>query len=415
MNDTLFVQFFSLIKDRYYDLCNGFSDVNALCRQHGDFFWQEHTSSSAAWEDEKIYEKRPLPIAKGRVFVSAVYVNHLYQAFVWARQYPEVEFVVGGPVAAERSDHRGGWSPLYIDIQDPSAVPPNLTITGKSVEDWFGIPNFSQPWDLVLPDAVPLDSPVYFSYTLDNGCFWRKCIYCNIALHARNLFRHREHYGLEFRQLDHPGRKLVRLNTGSVSARHLRALLPVLPRDNRLDYRLFMRPGQPETQALKEVVERLEGDLPEMMIGIGMEFPSHHMLDFINKGFETREMDAFLHVCRDYRIRVNANVILGWDNLTSSDIQDLDRFLIRMPAGSLVNMQVRWLYAHPRTVIHDTYQGEPISLGPFYLGFRTRVNRKQAELNRLAADIIDGHAERKGYGVEGMTEVRRYLEESTTG
>jgi hypothetical protein len=415
MRDTLFIQFYSSVRDRYTDLCNGFSDAHALCRQHGDFYWQEHTADPADWEDETIYHRRPLPIKRGRAFVSAVYVHHLYQAFIWARENPDVTFVVGGPVAAERGDRRGQWAPLYIDVRDPDAVPPNLTITGKSVEEWFGVANFSHPWVLTLPDDLPPDRAVYFSYTLDNGCFWRKCIYCNIALHARELFRRRERYDLEFSRLTHPGRKLVRLNTGSVSARHIRDLVPVLPRRDGFEYRLFMRPGRPETEALQTVAAALPGRLPEMMIGIGMEFPSERMLAFIQKGFVPQEMDDFLAVCRNHRIRINANVILGWGNLVDSDIGDLDRYLAAMPPGSLANVQVRWLYAHPRTAIHGQFEGEPINLGPFYLGFRTRVSREQAERNRQAADIIDGYAEAKGYRVEGMAKVRTYLEASLGG
>ena len=147
MQDTLFVQFFSAVRDRYYDLCNGFSDVTALCRQHGDFFWQEHTADPSNWEDETTYN-RPLPMKSGRVFVSAVYAHHLYQTFIWARRYPDIAFVVGGPVAAERGGGADGWKPLYIDVQNPESIPSNLTITGKSVEDWFGVPNFSFPWEL---------------------------------------------------------------------------------------------------------------------------------------------------------------------------------------------------------------------------------------------------------------------------
>ena len=102
MQDVLFVQFLSRSKTTYCDLANGFSDTYELCQGKGDFFWVEHEGDSAKWHSEKIYTSRKLPINKGTVYISAAYINHLYQAYVWSRRYSEIEFIVGGPVAASR-------------------------------------------------------------------------------------------------------------------------------------------------------------------------------------------------------------------------------------------------------------------------------------------------------------------------
>ncbi|MBW2633674.1 MAG: hypothetical protein JRE14_06025, partial [Deltaproteobacteria bacterium] len=116
MKDTLFLQFYNQIKGAYYDLCNGYSDTYDLCRSKGDFFWTEHETDRTKWHDDTTYTSRQLPIDKGTVYISAIYVNHLYQAYMWARAYPNIKFVVGGPVAAERMMTEGKWNPVYIEV-----------------------------------------------------------------------------------------------------------------------------------------------------------------------------------------------------------------------------------------------------------------------------------------------------------
>jgi len=90
MNDTLFVQFFGKTNSGWFDLCNGFSDTWDLCASKGDLFWVEQLGDTSRWYDETAYEKIPLPIARGTVYISASYVNHLYQAYTWALCYPDI-------------------------------------------------------------------------------------------------------------------------------------------------------------------------------------------------------------------------------------------------------------------------------------------------------------------------------------
>jgi len=406
MGDTIFLQFYNQIKNSYYDLCNGFSDTYDLCRGKGDFFWTEHEVDSSKWYSEQIYNGRKLPISRGTVYISAVYLNHLYQSYVWAKEYPDIQFVVGGPVAAEQCVGKDGWNPVYFKLASDVMLPPNLKITGKSVEDWFGVSNFSGRWKLGVPRAVPADNPIYFSYTLDNGCYWRKCIYCNIALHAVDLFRKRKNIGFEFKDVDHKGTRLVRLNTGSMTPAYIRKLLPELPRGDDLQYRMFMRPATPENEALKEVLEKWQGEFPNLMLGLGIEFPSNRMLKYVGKGFEKEEMLTSLRICDKYDIRVNGNFMLGWNNLIEDDLRELEDFLVQIPEGSILNMQVRWLFGHPYTEIHDSYQGEEIKLGPFYVGFRTEINPTQIDLNKRAGEIVEKYGQIKHFKLEGMASIK---------
>ncbi len=409
MKEALFIQFFNPVKESYYDLCNGFSDTYDLCRDRGSLAWLTHESDSEKWYDQAVYAGRDLPIKEGTVYLSAVYLNHLYQAYVWAKDHPEIRFVVGGPVAAEQCGGGNGWNPVYFQLLPGISFPSNLTFTGKSVEDWFGVPNFSGKWRLEVPEAVPPQSPIYLSYTLDNRCFWRKCIYCNIARHDSTLERKRRTFGFEFKDLSHAGKKIIRLNTGSLTPAHIRTLIPSLPAREDLEYRMFMRPARPESTALKEVFNRWEGPHPNMMLGVGIEFPSNRMLSHVGKGFDTEEMLETLHLCASRGIRVNGNFILGWNNLTDGDLKELEIFFKKMPQGSVEAMQVRWLFAHPFTPIHEAYHGKPIHLGPFYVGFRAELEQEHLEKNRIASEIVKTYSRKKGFRLEGMGNIEDHL------
>jgi len=414
MRDTIFLQFYNAVKDEaYFDLCNGFSDTADLCRRHGEFIWMTHESDVDRWYTEETYAGRTLPITSGRVYVSAVYLNHLYQAYVWARAYPGIDFVVGGPVAAEQCGSGNGWNPIYFQLQQGAVFPSNLIFTGKSVEDWFGVPNFSGQWRLDIPDAVPAKSAVYVSYTLDNRCYWRKCIYCNIARHDSTLERKRKAFDFEFKDIAHDGKKIIRLNTGSLTPAHIRSLFPVLPSRRDLEYRVFMRPARPENTALQEALASRNGPLPAMMVGIGVEFPSNRMLRHMKKGFVKEEMLETLEMCFSHGIRVNGNFIFGWNNLTDEDLRELEVFLEQLPTGAMEALQVRWLFAHPYTAIHDTYQGKPIRLGPFYVGFRTEIASEQMEKNRIACELVEVFSRKKKFRLEGIRNIRERISQSS--
>jgi hypothetical protein len=405
MGNVLFVQFMSRSRRGYWDLVNGFSDTYALCKSKGDFHWVVHEPDSSKWHDENIYTSRTLPVEKGTVYISASYINHLYQAYVWALMYPEINFVAGGPVAAAHSGAKDVWEPLYFDMRKNSVLPANLKITGLSVEQYFGVSDFSGKWWLEVPhETVPPDSPVYISYTLDNGCYWGRCIYCNIKEAPKDLFRRRTRLAYEFSAIDHPGRKIVRLNTGSMTPAYIRDVLPTLPVAEDLEYRTFMRCARAENRALEKVFAQNQ-KMPELTLGIGVEFPSDRMLAWMDKGIGKSDIIETLGICANHGIRVNGNIILGWDNLIQNDIDELESFLSEIPANSMTSVQLRWLYAHPRTVIHEQCAGEPIFLGPFYLGFKVEISDAARRLNQKAADLIEAWSAEKGYRIEGLANV----------
>jgi hypothetical protein len=287
MTNTLFIQFFNQTKSGYYDLSNGFSDAYDLCRSQGNFYWVEHEPDNNKWYEEATYQGRALPIKKGRVIIRASYINHLYQAYTCAKQYPDIEFTVGGPVASERCASDVGWNSVHFKVEGD--LPRNLTLTGKSVEALFGQPDFSGTWKLDVPEQVPDNSRIYFSYTLENMCYWKKCPFCSIAQHAPETFRKRKKFDLEFKNLDYNGHKIVRLNTGSITPHDIRKLLPSVPVNNDIEYRFFMRTARAENKALKDVLDSAGDCFPDCTIGFVIEFPSNRMWHYLNKGTSMEE------------------------------------------------------------------------------------------------------------------------------
>ncbi len=409
MTDTLFIQFYSKTKSGWFDLCNGFSDTWDLCKSKGDFLWMEHEADNDKWYEEETYQIRPLPIKKGTVYVSASYVNQLYQAYTWATQYPDIKFIVGGPVTSERCESQKGWNSVHFKVEQE--LPDNLFLTGQSVEDLFKVPNFSGHWKLDIPETIPDGSKVYFSYTLENQCYWKKCPFCSIAQHAAEHFRKRREIGLEFKDLKFNGHKIVRLNTGSITPEHIKAIIPQLPVSDNIEYRFFMRAAKAETKALKQVIDQLDGNIPDCTLGFGIEFPSDRMWKYLDKGTKMDEVFETIELCKENSIKVNANVILGWNNLVEQDLEELEYFMASLSKSAVTTLQLRWLFAHHYTKIYEDYDGveNSLKLGPFNCGFNVMVDDRQKQLNLEAAKIINEKCISKKIKLEGYKNLAKGL------
>jgi hypothetical protein len=407
VKDTLFIQFYGRTASGWFDIGNGFSDTWDLCRSKGDFLWIPLEQNPDKWYDETAYHPISLPIEQGIVYVSASYVNQLYQAYLWAIAYPKIQVVVGGPVASERYTGEPGWHSVHFKVEKP--LPPNLTLTGQSVERLFTVPEFSGRWHLEIPADVPEDSRIYFSYTLENQCYWKKCPFCSIALHSSDHFRKRKVLDLAFKDLDYKGHKIVRLNTGSMTPEHIRQLLPRLPVKSDMEYRFFMRAAAAETRAMEDAVATMGDTIPGCTLGFGIEFPSDRMWQYLNKGTRMDEVVKTLEFCTKTGFKVNANIILGWNNLKEQDISDLEAFMQGLSGQTVTTLQLRWLFAHPYTPIYDSYDGvqNSIRLGPFNCGFHVTIPPDQMELNLAAAKIIKTVCDKKGIQLQGYKNLNK--------
>jgi len=382
MNDVLFIQFVNDIKMSdgvYTGVGNGFSDTYDLCKSKGDFLWVNlpkvnHVALYNKIETLEYCQTVELPISKGVVYISAICITHLYQTNIWAKRYPDIKFIVGGPAVCSDA--------LVIN----EILPSNFIITDQSVEELFGVENFSYTWKLDLP---PDDNVGYFyPYTLNTECYWKKCTYCS----GYNSFkaRRRTKINFEFKDLDFSKRHRVRLHSPSLDSKFIINQFSKLPRIENLDYMNLMRPSKYENEALKKVAPE-NRDL-KMLFGMGIEFPSNKKLNSVNRGITVEETLETLHTIADnYKhSEIVMTSILGWNDLIESDLKEAEIFINNLPSNS--RLIIARLLARPKTDIHRDYTvGRELNIGTFYRGFVPKLTDDQNQINDEARVIFNKH------------------------
>ena len=381
MKDCVFIQFYSYYDSPpCYDLGNGFSDVYDFCQNKGEFFWVEHPMQIIG-QHEKDWPT-DFPINKGTAYISASYTSHLHRCFVWAESHPDVKFVVGGPV-------------VTCNFQNAlKQIPKNLLIVKESAEKYFGFKDFSQPWNLNIPKDLPHDHPIVISYTLDNYCYWGKCIFCAFSKESHNpVIRRREVMNFEFDNLVYDGKMIVRLNTEALIPSMIRKVVPILPQGG-FTYRAFMRPSSIELEALKT----LKSPIPYIKFSMGLEYPNQRMWDYIHKGYNKKDVLDIFQLLVDKKSGLSYTMIFGWNNLVESDLIDLEKFMIDVPVQrGDSSLRIHRLFAYLNTEVYKTYdKGKDLSLGPFYMGFYPKISKKQLDLNKRSKEIVVHYAKERG-------------------
>lgn len=377
-----FIQFYcpSRFQD-YTDLGNGLSDTLDYCKERGNVHWVEQRGPEWATpykmlvnkiDKDKFYNLE-LPEESDIVYISAIYSSHLYQAYVWAKKYPKIKFVAGGPA-------------IRVDVfKLTKELPENLTLTDKSVEEYFGIENFSYKWKLEPPD---INDNLIFCYAIDEKCYWNKCVYCNYVTCRSRV---REKIDFEFKDLKSNGHRFVRINTASTTPKQIKELVPRFPKSTKNRYDLYMRFGRSELEAFKIA------DIGESRIKLtcGVEYPSDRMLKFMNKGVTKEEifnMTKFLG--QKGNIEATIFIILGWEELEYKDLTDLKKYLDIVPENFTIF--INNLFVKPYTSLFDRYQPTMEEhIGPFFLGYIPKLSKEKKRLNLMARDLILKYKERK--------------------
>lgn len=392
MSDTLFLQFYS--KQTYngktgFTLNNGFSDSLSECKNRGDVIWYEYDLDETKYYQEDEYSNQELPISKGTVYISAVYPNHLYQSYLWSKMYPNIKFVVGGPMlfgCEEQPDTRTRF--LFFNINED--LPKNLYLTSKSVEQILEIPDYSVPWSLEPPKEATFNDSLKFSYTLENQCYYKKCIFCSTAYQRRNQYRSRAIMDLDYTQFSDYRFNIIRLNTGSITPYHIENVIPKLSSENNMMHYIFIRIVKRDLECFRNTLSKLE-TMPNFNMGIGLEFPTERMWKYIRKGFSFDNVLLISDICMQFNLQLCLNFVVGWNTLKSQDIIELKNNIDRIPNEVVKSVRLWWLFAHQRTEVYNTYDGRiqnSLSLGPFEFGFLVKVNQEQQELNQQAVKII---------------------------
>jgi len=385
MKDTLFIQFYTRIKDTnprfkgqtLYDLSNGFSDTYDLCKSKGDFIWVNHSKQMKGYGNDEHINDVSLPIDKGTVYISVYYLTQLYQAYKWAIMYPNIKFIIGGPSANSKN---------YL--VKPNIFPSNMTIIEKTVEDYFNVPNFSYPWKLELPDE-PHDMWLTYTYTLRSSCYWGKCNFCNFSYGTRV----RPKINFEFLDVDYNGFQRIALYTPSVTSMQLKSLFYKLEYDRNIRYDIYLRGNKPERDTLKEIFKKRTTKFPQTKFFIGVEFPSDRMLSYMNKNATVNGILKTINMLSNYGhedIQIGLSFILGWNNIEQSDMDSLNSFLDKLPYDKIkISFSVNLLKAKPYTKVFDEYEvKKELYVGPFLSGFEPLINKEQMAYSKQAINMF---------------------------
>ena len=371
MKDCVFIQFYSNFKNSdVFDLGNGFSDTYDLCKSRGDLVWLNHNKYDPTLENFGYSSK--FIINNGTAYISALYITHLYQIYIWALRYPDVHFIVGGPVIT---------SDCFIIKKE---IPKNITLVNESVENYFGISDFSQSWKLHIPDIIPNKNTIIFSYTLENKCYWGKCRFCTVS-NDKKIHRKRKNINYEFKDIKYDGKKIVRLGTDSFNPTQIKKVMYNLPYFEGLDnYRIFMRAANKELSALKSI-----GKIPKAQFTLGLEFPTDRMWKYMNKGYNHKDVLDMIQFLTEMKVGIALNIILGWNNLKNEDIIELKNFMNKLYSPRSFSLLLHNLFIYHNSDLYNLYEkGEEYRLGPFYMGFFPKLNVEQLKLNERARKFL---------------------------
>lgn len=371
-----FLQFankMSIHKNSFLGLGNGFSDTWDYCESIGDFIWvtQNYTSRITSRGTEECLMNK-CPIENGVAYVSAINIMNMYQLYIWAKTNQNVKFIIGGPAVCTN----------LFSLKFP--LPENMILVNESVEDFFGIDNFSYEWKLV-PPKTDLEG-IAFSYTIDTECYWGKCIFC--GPHSSCTVRKRPENKFEFKDLNYKKDIFVRINTPSISPKQIRTLRS-LPKFENIEYNLLIRGNEPESDEMEKLVKSTGGKL-RFFLGVGIEFPSDRMYSYTNKGIKLNEIKRSIKKLSNLEnVTLTLTTILGWDNLIESDILELEKFLDEIKNDKIQKIIIHRLkYPHMRKIHNSGKILEEVCVGPFYLGYFPKINRKQRKLNLKARKLF---------------------------
>jgi len=361
----LFIQFYSdLGGAQHIELCNGFSDTYDFCKTQGDVIWLEHSPTKTHTEK--------CPIQKGTCYVSVSYISQYKRVYRWAKETPDVQFIMGGPFTSVPFKHK-------ITL-------PNLVITNKSVEEWFGFENFSYPWKLVLPTEISETDMIQFTYSLDSRCYWNNCIFCITPKIKKRI---RKNLKFEFKDLIHGGKRIVRFGTSALSPDMIKKMFSDFPNLRNIErIRTYLRPAAAEIEGLDQFES-----LPLMQFHIGLEIPTSRMWKILDKGYDLNESINLFNVCKRLQSRIHVSMILGWPNLKDSDLKELENYMSHV--HPIIALKINALIALPGTQVHEMFEPEIVDEDEIlYYGYTPKLSEKQRRLNYKALEIIKEHVDK---------------------
>lgn len=317
MGNVMFVQFYK--KEPYF-----FDDSVVLTGFRNGLSW---IKDNIIWVEA---DSETPPIDAGELYLSCWYNSDVYTAEKWARNNPNLQVFVGGPVIS--------YYPMSIgeDLDNFKYIPGNaedIFFKGKTTE-----------WNLSIPKV---DGPISYTVSLLNGkgCYWGKCNFC------RHILEYTYRDLKEIPIINHPFHKYIWIHVEAIPPRFIRSHYKKLPDRKDVTYITYARADKACKNAYLEVVDNGNIDPHFLYFDIGLEFPSNRMLKYMNKGLTTDDYLNFISVLTKYGSGIHLNLIVNWPYITKEDVNEAREFLYdlyRISGDKTIAAQCNSLF-----VVHD--------------------------------------------------------------
>ena len=308
-----FIQFFRkesyLFDDKnfYTNFNNGLSQVwNSM--KH-DNIWCDDYNRYHIWCDSGSvgaeHTRLPEPIPGETYMASCWYKYQVLDLFNWAKQNPDIEVIVAGPIV------------LHYDLRILGEIP-NFKTCRVDAEDHF---NFDTEWGLEIPKNVKGDIGYAVSLTKGKGCYWSKCRFCKITgeLNYRDID--------EIPIIDHDGHKYIWLHTFALSPKMIDKYYTQFPDRNDVTYQTYIRADRANVEAYKKVLPKLKVDPKYFGFDVGIEFPTNRMLQYMNKGTTIQDYLDFIKITSENETRLHFNLIINWKYTNWDDVKNVEKWL----------------------------------------------------------------------------------------
>jgi hypothetical protein len=283
------------VKSQFRLFQNGFSHTWNSCKNMGDFIWIKHGEN--------------LPINKGRVFVSVWYKNDALEAERWARENPDLDVIIGGPLLT------------HYEINIGKDLKNFRQIIKEDVENALSIE--TSDWNLNVLSGY--DNIGYsFGIVRGIGCYWGKCYYCKY--HHTPVYRTFK----EIPIIEYPGHKYIWLHTFSISPRMIRDIYSNIPNRNDVSYMTYMRADDSILKSLQYAFNKTKAPLTNFLFDLGIEVPSNRMLKWMKKGSTVESYLKLIKFLCENGCRLHFNLMTDWPNLLDEDVKNIESFLTKL-------------------------------------------------------------------------------------
>jgi hypothetical protein len=317
-------------------LKNGFSSI-----------WKklEHMNRGPIiWVDMDSEESNHFRYPNGIAYVSVYYKSELFKVMSWAKQRPDVEFHIGGPIVDT-------W-PLSKEIENSL---PNFKSHHKALIEEVLFQQKIAPldfWDLKVPNNLENSNLMYgFSISKHNGCWWRRCTFCK----QKNVPTYLNYSDVPV--IDYPGTKHIWINTYCMRPRDIKQIYSNLPARDDVRYCSYLKLNPESISALKYAFEHMKCDPSQLAFNVGVEFPIDRILKLTKRGVTLLDYIDGLNFLLDHKCKVAMNLILRTGIIRKSDLLDVGVFVDGICLNDLSNLSgsIYRLHISPERPLWDYF------------------------------------------------------------